>query len=126
MSLFNLLAKPLHALTPSVRPKPKRKRQASQQHQVRLSAEHLEDRVTPADLYWTGPESCAWSDPANWSLGRTPEGGDKLHFGGLLGTTTTSWDDIPDLTVYEIEIAPNFPGVVNLNNVNLTVTTDIT
>jgi autotransporter-associated beta strand protein len=38
----------------------------------RLQLDPLEDRLTPANLTWTGANSELWSDPGNWAQGVTP------------------------------------------------------
>jgi hypothetical protein len=86
---------------------------------VRLRLELLDERITPyGDNVWIGPENGLWSNPDNWSLDRIPTTGDVLHFGAGqfgVGTDTTSFNDIDNLSVHEIDTA-GFTKTIWINN----------
>src|SRR4051794_39444135 len=89
----------------------------TRRNNVRLCLETLDERINPfGDNVWIGPEGGVWSDPANWSLGRAPTTGDTLHFGQDqygYGANTSSYDDIPNVTVGEIDTA-GFTATINI------------
>src|SRR5579871_867842 len=97
----------------------------------RLGVETLERRDVPAWLAWTGDAGDSlWSNPANWvefgsGIQRTPDASDLLIFGADGGTNTPSIDDIPSLTVADIETDNLFDQTVSIQG-NLTVTGTIT
>src|SRR5262245_36914727 len=39
---------------------------SAQRRSARLGVERLENRETPAQLLWAGPEGGIWGDPNNW------------------------------------------------------------
>src|SRR5262245_57424502 len=93
-----------------------------ERHRTFLRVEPLEDRANPSDLVWISPTGGAWSDPANWDQGRTPTALDTLHFGP--GANTSSFDDIPNLTVFEIVCDPGYSSTISIGDVRLDVTRD--
>ncbi|HUR53632.1 MAG TPA: autotransporter-associated beta strand repeat-containing protein, partial [Gemmataceae bacterium] len=90
----------------------KPRRAATPARTSRLSLTHLEDRVTPATLHWTGAASTAWSNPANWVENVNPANGDRLVF----DTTTPGFvsfapnNDIAGLTGLTIGINDSSSG----------------
>jgi len=78
-----------------------------------------------ATTIWTGlsPTTSNWSDPDNWSLLRTPVGGDVLQFAG--STRTTTVNDLPEDTKFTITFNAGASAFTNTGNriaVNGTIT----
>lgn len=77
--------------------------------------EALEDRCVPTGTVWIGNNGGLWSNPANWSAG-VPNGGDTAVFSMAAGgSSTTSFDDIPNLIIGGLTVDNTYGSVVNLN-----------
>jgi hypothetical protein len=90
----------------------------------RPALESLECRLTPTTDVWTGANQAVdlnWSDPANWSLGRTPQPSDIVDF---TGGVTTSIVDAP-FTIAGLTAIRHFSTVLEVN-ASLTITGDLT
>jgi hypothetical protein len=84
---------------------------------VPLRLEVLEDRAMPSVDLWTGANSAVdnnWSDPANWSLARTPGASDIAQFtrnGSVLSYTSVV---DTDFTVAGLQIDGLWGGSINV------------
>src|SRR6516164_8683333 len=75
-----------------------------------LTLEPLETRLTPATHVWSGAASTLWSNPANWSVGGSPDGDASadLVYPASGATRFTSKDDLAfDKPIHSIQ----FDGV---------------
>jgi hypothetical protein len=79
------------------------------------TVESLEDRVVPTVVTWTGlagDAMGAWSNPANWSTGKSPVAGDDVVFDGT-GHNNTSTVDI-GFEVAELTVESSWAGTINV------------
>jgi hypothetical protein len=90
----------------------------------RPKLEVLEDRAVPSvENIWVGPSGGLWSDPANWSLGHTPQSDDLLIFGlisdgGLTAANTDSVDDLPNVSVGNITLEADYTSTLTVDGGN--------
>lgn len=76
----------------------------------------------PATNVWVGPTTNAlWSNPANWSLGHSPQSTDDLKFGAAFGGTNTNSTDDVSVNVVSIVCDSAFTSTITVNtNINWT------
>ncbi|MBY0512349.1 MAG: hypothetical protein K2P78_00370 [Gemmataceae bacterium] len=61
--------------------------QSVRRSRTTLRVEELEDRVNPTFTYWVGSAGGYWNEPANWSTGLVPGGGDPVSINLSPGDT---------------------------------------
>jgi autotransporter-associated beta strand protein len=84
----------------------------NQQPRFRPSVEHLEDRLVPSTLHWTGAASGSWSVANNWLENRAPTNGDIVAFDTTAATVQnfSSNNDITNLGLAGVVVNDTDPA----------------
>lgn len=82
----------------------------------RLSLEALEGRVVPATHTWVdGPNNNNWSDATNWDANGPPTSNEPGGTIVVLGVEDSSVQDIPNLTIDQLQFTDPFGVLLALN-----------